>query len=161
MKRTLIISVIILLAAGTSLLAQPFPPQPDMGKPFMHKMMIEQLKLSEEQQKQFKDLHFKNEKNEIEVRAQIKLLRLEMKQALSEDNIDKSDVLSISEKISKLQGELKTNKLKMMLEINDMLSADQRKIWKDNILMMGNDRMDGPRAPKFDMPYRQHGRRSN
>jgi len=126
----------------------------------MHKMMMEQLKLSEEQEKQFKDYHFQNEKQEIEVKAQIKLLRLEMKQALSEDNIDKSDVISLSEKISKLQGELKTAKLKMMLDINEMLSSDQKKIWKENIMMMGKkERMDGPREPKDRMPYRDHGRR--
>lgn len=141
MKKTVVMMTMLFALLAMTLTAQPFQAREDIGKKGFPFFMMEKLNLTEAQKDKIKELHFANEKAEIELEAQVKLAHLEMKEAMSADNIDKDKVLNIHSKINKISGQIKEGKLKTMLEINDLLDDSQKKLWKDHMLMMGRHQM--------------------
>merc|ERR1711879_234811 len=113
MKRAIVLIVMIFAFLVVNLNAQPFHGKGDMGRKGNPFFMMEKLNLTDAQKDQIKDMHFANEKAEIEIEANLKLARLEMKEAMTADNIDKNRVLSLHDKINNLSGQIKEGKLKI------------------------------------------------
>lgn len=100
-------------------------------------MIVEELNLTDDQQKQFGKLHDEMEKKQIDLRAKIKSLRVDVKGLFREEKPEQGKIESKINEISKLQNEMKLNHLNFWFSVNKILNADQQKIWKQHYLMMG------------------------
>ena len=104
--------------------------------------MIKKLDLTADQNKQFDKFHTDMQKKQIDLRAKVQSLRLDIKNLFSEDLPNKSNIESKINEVSTLQTEMKLNHLRFWFDVNNILKPDQQKIWKSHSLMMGNE---GPR----------------
>lgn len=141
MKRITIITLALVLFTGITLSAQPAwgNNRNYDGKPrFGQQRMMEKLNLTDEQKDQFADIRLQNEKKDIELQSQIKLTRLEKREEMLKDSPDKSTILSLTEKITNLQGERKTNKIEMMFAMRELLTPEQIEIWKTSCRANGD-----------------------
>ena len=91
---------------------------------------LRKLNLTEEQKSKVEKIQFETKKNAIELRAKLALLKLEISSLLKSENIDKSSVeKKIKESFDKTSA-LFTNRLDSWFKVNDLLNAEQKKLWK-------------------------------
>jgi Spy/CpxP family protein refolding chaperone len=118
----------------------------EMGMPMPrggHGMMMKQLNLSDDQQKQFDKLHDEMEKKQIDLRAKVKSLRVDLKGLFRDDKPDQAKIESKIAEISKLQTEMKLAHIGFWFNVNKLLNAEQQKVWKRHAMMMGREKMNG------------------
>ena len=82
--------------------------------------------------KQFNDLHYKHEEYVIDVKSQIEKNRLEIKKLFSDGNTDEASIIPLVQKNGDLKTELSISKVKMWLAISNILTEEQKDIWKDH-----------------------------
>jgi len=109
--------------------------------------MMENLKLTDDQQKQVGKLHSELERKQIFARAKIQALRVDVREAFREDKPDRGKIESKINEITKLQGEMKTNHLALWFDVNKILTPEQQKMWKQAPMMMERMRGQGMRRP--------------
>ncbi len=91
---------------------------------------LRKLNLTEEQKSKVEKIQFETKKNAIELGAKLALLKLEIASLLKSENIDKSSVeKKIKESFDKTSA-LFTNRLDSWFKVNDLLNAEQKKLWK-------------------------------
>ena len=95
--------------------------------------MIEKLKLTEAQEKQFHSKKFEKEEKEIELQSQMKINRLNMKKLIANDNFEQDDLFKLIDTGSKLKSEMAKIKTEFWFEIRDILNEDQKKIWQKHL----------------------------
>jgi Spy/CpxP family protein refolding chaperone len=102
---------------------------------------IQQLNLSEEQKTEFKNLKFNFEEKMIDLQTELKKNRLEFRKMLNNDNLNDDDVYKLAEKGSKIRNEMMNSKISFWLDVNKILTKEQRDIWKRNFekTVMQND----------------------
>ncbi len=129
---------------------------------------IEKLKLTEDQEKQFKKLRLELEKKQTDAQAKVRTAHIELKELFAADNLDKSAIEKKIKEIAELRTKLHLNRLDHWFAVNKILKPEQQKIWKENLEkkqqmgMMGKQRkmdkmMKGERFMKrffkdFDFP---------
>ncbi|MBT8332488.1 MAG: hypothetical protein KJP06_09195 [Deltaproteobacteria bacterium] len=87
--------------------------------------MVQKLELTAEQVKQVRDADFTFRENRLGLKAQLDSLQLQMDKAFSDDVIDDTAILSLSEKISDMKGKLFIQKIEARLAVRKLLNADQ------------------------------------
>lgn len=141
MKRTMtaVVIAVLILGAATYLLAQ----RPMMGKggDWMRmggKMGIgnlsrfaDELELTQEQQDEMQDLRIQSEKDMIDLRAQKEHARLELRELFSDMNAKRSDIEKASTKLMDIERKIQKRQLKLMLDMRDVLSPEQREKARD------------------------------
>ena len=137
-------SLLILLVAGCFGLAsaQEQPqgepparhPSPEWGMTHMSRMrrpdMFAELKLTDQQKSQMKDLRYETAKKEIELRSKLALSKLDLGRLVSADEPDKESIQKKLNEVAEQKTALEINKLNGWFEINKLLSPDQQKIWR-------------------------------
>jgi Spy/CpxP family protein refolding chaperone len=99
--------------------------------------IIEELKLTSEQEKQFGKLESEMQKAQIDLRSQMQSMRIDLRDLFREDNPDQRKIESKLDEIDKLQTKTRKNHLDFWFNVNRMLTPDQQKIWKQHRMMMG------------------------
>lgn len=128
--------------------------------------MIEQLKLSDEQQKQFDALASDFRKGAVDRKAEIAKARIELLDLLKADNPDQGKISKQIGTISTLESGAKSKALDHWFAVNKILTPDQQKVWKKHLVMMAEGgmmqrQMRGSRGcsrhmgPPDDMPLPQ------
>jgi Spy/CpxP family protein refolding chaperone len=102
--------------------------QPAEGKG-PHKF-IAQLKLTEEQKKDFDKIHFDMEKQEIAQKAKNETARVELRQLFKADNPDKSTIEKKLNEIANLEVQMHMIKINSWFDVNKLLTQEQQKTWK-------------------------------
>jgi Spy/CpxP family protein refolding chaperone len=136
----------ILLMASTVLWAQPR----GFGGGFECNMYakdrpMEKLNLTADQQKQFDKLKSDMEKKQIDLRAKVQQMRLELRDLYNEDSPNKTAIESKMSEVSKLQNDMKMNHVDFWFAVNKILTPEQQKIWKEHQMSMGPMGMKGMR----------------
>ncbi len=150
MKR-LSVSIIAVLAfallSSGLLLAQPAKtdskaPRPGMER--MHKMgmfraeMIKKLNLTDQQKQKIADLKVTFEKNMVDLRADLQKNKLDLKGLKVKGDLNRSDVIAAVEKINKSKNAISLAVTNHMLDVYEVLTPEQQKIWKESRFdMMG------------------------
>jgi Spy/CpxP family protein refolding chaperone len=103
------------------------------------------LNLTDEQKSKIEDFKLEMQKNQINERAKIQTLEVEIKQVFSKDPVDINEVKTKYEEIAKHQVTIKMNHLNFWKSVNDILKPDQQKIWKEMAknIGRGKDMMRG------------------
>ena len=86
----------------------------------------EQLGLDEATLARIKDRVYEAEKIGIDLKAQLKLQKLELRRALDDDNHAKADVMKRIEEVGRLETELRKHQIGLMIDVRAMLTAEQR-----------------------------------
>ena len=94
------------------------------------------LNLTDAQIIDFKKIKFAHEESRIELQAELKMNKLEIKKLLSENNFSDDKLLTLVEKGSNIKNKLKKANVEMWLKIRNILDEDQKKIWLKNFNMM-------------------------
>jgi Spy/CpxP family protein refolding chaperone len=100
-------------------------------------MVMEELNLTDDQQKQFGKLHDEMEKKQIDLRSKVQSLRVDLKGLFRDEKPDQGKIESKINEISKLQNEMKHAHVGFWFSVNKILNADQQKAWKQHAMMMG------------------------
>ncbi len=90
------------------------------------RMLKKRAGLNDSQITKLKTLRTSFKKQMIPLRAKIKLLRVDMKDLLDNPNVDQAKVVALVQKIHTLKGQAKVLRVKTMLSLRGMLTAEQR-----------------------------------
>jgi Spy/CpxP family protein refolding chaperone len=93
--------------------------------------MREALDLTDAQVDKLKAIRKESAKKKISHEAEMKTIRLEMEDLLSNENVDRKKVDSLIDKIGKLHGEMQKLSIHARLDSKNVLTADQKKKMKE------------------------------
>ncbi len=148
MKKITLAMVLILAFGFTAIsYSQPAGTPAKPGKRMMmmnrmHKMDIfKKLNLTDQQKDKIRDLRNDFQKKMIDLKANLQKSRLDLKDLRQQSKLNRSDVIAAVEKINKDRDAISLAVANHMLDIYEVLTPEQQKIWKDN-------------APKFNMMKR-------
>ncbi len=123
MKKLGVFVAVVLAMVSTSLYSQP-------GEGKGPRKFIEQLKLSEEQKKDFDKIHVDMEKQEIAQKAKNETARVELRQLFKADSPDKSAIEKKMTEIADLEVQMHMIKINSWFDVNKLLTPEQQKTWK-------------------------------
>jgi Spy/CpxP family protein refolding chaperone len=130
MKARLFCSIALaLVITAPTLLAQQGPTGP-RARQGERLMMMEQLKLSDEQRKETEQLRFDMAKRAVERQAKVKTARLELAELFKADSPDKAAIEKKVNEIAQLQSQGRMSFINHWFAVNKLLNADQQKTWK-------------------------------
>jgi len=87
--------------------------------------IVANLGLTDEQVDQLRDLDFKHREKRQSLKAQIDSLRLQMDKAFTDNNIDKTAVRQIAEKLANAKGNMYLERTEKRLALQEILTAEQ------------------------------------
>ena len=96
-----------------------------------HARIVEQLKLSDSQKKDFENINSDFAKKRVEQQAKVKVAGIELHSLLQADNPDRSAIEKKINEISDLQAQNKMLRVDHWFAVNKMLTPDQQRIWKE------------------------------
>lgn len=117
-----------------------------------HGRIVENLKLTEDQQKQFDKIHTDLEKKQITLRSKLETMQVDLRDLIRSEKPDQGKIESQLSEISKTQNEMKMNRMGRWFGINKILTPEQQNIWKDHPIMIGKG--GGPQGHK---PWKRDG----
>lgn len=94
----------------------------------------EELGLTDYQLDQLKDIWMEFKKSKIRIKSEMEIAHIEMAQMLMQEEVDMAAVESQIKKIQQMRGELMLEKTKTMLKGREILTPEQRTMFK--VLMM-------------------------
>ncbi len=113
------------------------------------KMMQERLKLSDDQIKKIEAINLRYKKEHLNYHEKIAPLRIRLQKLLLEDEVDLGAVKKLLREISDLRVEVRMLMIKQRIEIEKVLSSDQRTRMKN---MHPGRGKKGPRPGPCPMP---------
>jgi Spy/CpxP family protein refolding chaperone len=125
--------VITILAAGLTVsVAQPLR----QGERERHRQgpkIVEELKLTEEQEAQWKELQFALQKQQTTARAKVDVARIELRELMSADKLDRAAIEKKTKEISDLQYQLKLAHIDHMFAVLKILTPEQQAEFKEHL----------------------------
>ena len=101
--------------------------------------MMDQLNLTEQQETQMQKLRLDMQKKQVALQSKIRMARLELKEIYLADNPEKSAIEKKMKEISDLQHQSKIARVDHQFAVKNILTAEQQKIWKKNVMNAGTD----------------------
>ncbi len=135
--------IVVLLAAVTFMSIGLVNAQPNKpNRPIFQNNggIYKMLNLTADQQKQFSDIMYNQRLKAVDIRADIEKNRIEIQKMIRDNNIDEGKILSLTDANSKLQAELKSERIKSWLAVYKILTPEQKELWSKNFGRMGNAR---------------------
>lgn len=131
MKHIFLLAVLGLFVPLAAI-GQPGPgPRADRGPVRGSGMRIlDELKLTEEQQKKVQELRFDLMKQVATQRAKIATAMVEFRELAAKDNPDRSALEKKIREISDLRAQMQTLRLNQWFNVNKLLTPEQQKVWK-------------------------------
>ncbi|MFQ6114044.1 MAG: Spy/CpxP family protein refolding chaperone, partial [bacterium] len=122
-----IISVLVLLLATITVMTSEVLSQrrfkPHKRPGLILEMLADELELTEEQLTEIKEQRVATEKSSIELRSNIQIAELELRELLRQDNPDENQIISKIEEIGKLKTELRLTRVQGRLAIKKVLTS--------------------------------------
>jgi Spy/CpxP family protein refolding chaperone len=143
MKKVIISSAVIAIAIliFTSVIySQPSPGNgPSIGrhnKEFINNsnrmdIIADKLNLTDIQKDKIKSLQVDHRKKMIDLRADLQKARVDAKEVRNNNNISRADAVKAAELINKLENEISLSRVNHRMDIYEILTPEQKKIWKD------------------------------
>lgn len=105
--------------------------------------MEDKLDLSADQQKQVETFRSDMQKKQIDLTAKVRTLRVEIRDLYNKENPDQNAIESKMTEIGKLQNEIKLNHSDFWFAVNKILTAEQKKVWKERGHLEGRGLREG------------------
>lgn len=101
-----------------------------------------ELNLTDIQKEKIQEIRFNHEEIKIEIKSELDKNRLEIKKLISSDDVNENGLLNLVEKSGQLKSDLEKERVKMWLKIRNLLTDEQKEIWKSKFHNLGSrDRM--------------------
>jgi len=94
-------------------------------------LLFDKLNLTDSQKDKINSLRTEHQKKMIDLRADLQKARLDEKELRNSDNISRSDVVKVTEKINKIRDEISLLRANHRMDIYEVLTPEQKKIAKD------------------------------
>lgn len=91
----------------------------------------DQLNLTDQQKIKLDELRIKHQEQMIDLRAELDKARLEMQKLRKSDKLNRSDVINHTKKMSSIRNKIAEARANHMMDMYEMLTDEQRKIWND------------------------------
>jgi len=108
-----------------------------------HKMMKENLNLTDTQSEAVEELHFSHKREMIDLKADIEKKKLDMKELLSKGNYTRDDYLNKVKVINDTKENLALAKANHRMDVYDLLTEEQRKTFDEMKGRMENGKQSG------------------
>ncbi|NQV16652.1 periplasmic heavy metal sensor [bacterium] len=95
--------------------------------------MMDELQLSEDQEKQMQDLRFKHKKTMIGLRADLDIEELKLKELKIADEPDKKKIHTQIEKVGSARIKLDKSRADHHLEVRNVFNKDQQKLFRKSM----------------------------
>ncbi|MBX5481259.1 MAG: periplasmic heavy metal sensor [Myxococcaceae bacterium] len=105
--------------------------------------------ISPEQQKKIEQLRYEADQQLIPLQAEVKKERLELKRLLSATKPDQRAVLAQVDKVARAQGEVKKNRIALMLKIRELVGPETWEKLKAERRAQGRERRNVRRHQRF------------
>ena len=130
MKRLLISSLMLTLLLGTvTIFSQPQKQNLKHDQDFRGLKIEKMLKLSDEQSSKFNDIKYQHQLSVIDIKSEMQKNQVNINKMMADNKVDADRLIDLTKANSKLQGNLKTSKTKMWLDIYNLLNEDQKEVW--------------------------------
>ena len=100
--------------------------------------LMKKLNLNDQQKQKFADMKITFEKKMVDLRADLKKNRLDLRALRVNSNFNRNDVIAAVEKVNKSRNAISIAVANHMLDMYEVLTPDQQKIWKENAPKFGN-----------------------
>jgi len=117
--------------------------KPNKGPGYGRGRLMEELKLTADQQKQFDQMRTDLRKSGITNRSKIQLAMVDLHQLYSADAPDRAKIEDKTREIGKLQTDVKLARAGFWFDVNKILTPDQQKVWKKVPKMAADAIQDG------------------
>ena len=164
-KKLLITSVVLALVAIIVTMVFANPNKPVF---FRLRMLKEHAHLTDQQEEKIKGIIVENQKNQIDLKAQIEKKELEMTSLLMKEKPNRDAIIKLAREIGNLRTELHVNQIIMRLDIRNELTDEQwnqvKEMWQSEehprtpMMMQGNPPYHphkGFKKQGYRMPYWQ------
>ncbi|MEJ2615514.1 MAG: Spy/CpxP family protein refolding chaperone, partial [Ignavibacteriaceae bacterium] len=118
--------------------------------------MLNKLNLTEEQKTKIEDARLNHQKQMIDLKANLEKKMLSLKELRVKGNLNRNDVIAAVKDINQAKNDIAIARANNMMDIYDILTPEQRKIWKDNMHFF-----DGPRGHKMGHMWEHRGNDGN
>lgn len=95
--------------------------------------LLDELKLTDQQKDQWQELHFALEKKQTATRAKVDVARIELRELMSAEKLDKVAIEKKTKEVSDLQYQLKLARIDHMFGVLNILTPEQQKEWKEHM----------------------------
>ncbi len=92
---------------------------------------IDQLNLTDAQQKKIQDLRLANQEQMIKFRSDIQIKELEIRKLKNSDNISRSELTKLTKELSQIKTDMELARINHQMDVYDNLDANQKKIWSE------------------------------
>ncbi len=96
-----------------------------------HEMMMERLKLTDEQKKKMEDIHYQHRRKAIATRAEIATARLDLGRLMRAEDPEERAIDTQIDRMGQLRTGLAKDRIAEMLEARALLTPEQRKTWRE------------------------------
>ena len=128
MKRLIISSVtILLLFSFLNIDARPNKNKRHSG--FGIERVQEELKLTEDQTKQFNDFRYNHQKDVVDLKSEIEKNRIEINKMMSDNEVNAEELLGLVNANSEIQSKIKVSKTNFWLNVHNILNTEQKQKW--------------------------------
>lgn len=93
--------------------------------------ILEKLKLSDSQKKDFEKLQTEFAKQRVEQQAKIKVAAIELRSLMKAETPDRAAIEKKINEIGELQSQNRMSRVDHWFAVNKMLNPDQQKVWKE------------------------------
>ena len=150
MKRVIISALMFTLILGTaSLFSQSQKHNRKVPDDFRRFKIQKMLKLSDEQLVKFNDIKSKNQLSVIDIQAEIKKNRVNIKNMMANNKVDADKLIELTDANSDLHGNIKSSKTKMWLDIYNLLNEEQKVTWTKTFNRFGQGKKVGRKGIGF------------
>lgn len=107
----------------------------DFDFPFRGRI-VELLDLTPSQEKEFNKLKYDFKKKQIDIRAKIQTLRVELRELFEADKPDRTEIEKKLRELNDIQLKMRLNHLDHWFAVYKILDEKQQKIWKQHFYVM-------------------------
>ncbi len=131
---SIVFLISIFLFTAVILTAQPF----GMSRDNTRIRALDKLDLTKAQKDAIENLRYDMKTKTIDLRAKMEQNRLQIEKLFEEENIDRDAVMKLVDENSSLRNELHKMRMNRRLEINSLLTAEQKAELQDLRFIRGN-----------------------
>lgn len=144
-----VIFTLILIGSGSAFAQDTMKssPMPHQRMQRMHRMamhhvdLLKKLNLTDQQKQKIEDLKISFQKKMVDLRADMQKSKLDLKELRVKGNLNRNDVIATVEKINKSRDGIALAVANHLMDVYEVLTPEQQKIWQKNAPMMMNNRM--------------------
>ena len=106
----------------------------------MRDNIIKELNLTDEQQSKIEVMRLQNQKEMVDLKADLEKKKIELKELLQKGNYSRTEYMSKTDALASAKNKIEIAQAEHQMDIYESLDSDQQKIWNKNRLRFHDKR---------------------